>query len=180
MSKSVDRYQRICLVLSALFVLAAPAADTPRAQTSADARLRALYTEEWKWRQQEVAGNDQYAIAAASNRFPRVDPASQQARLAYWTRTLAALDAIPFDQLSAEEKVNAEVFRASVRGLANDVRFKTYEAPFNSDTFFWTEFTPRQGFTYGSIVLSRPMTDTRGTVKPRARPARMLAICSSK
>ena len=35
-------------------------------------------------------------------------------------------------------------------------------------------------FTYGSIVLSRPTTDTRGTVKPRASPARMLAICSSK
>ena len=26
------------------------------------------------------------------------------------------------------------------------MRFRTYEAPFNSDTFFWTEFTPRQGF----------------------------------
>ena len=35
-------------------------------------------------------------------------------------------------------------------------------------------------FRYGSIVLSRPTTETRGTVKPRARPARMLAICSSK
>jgi uncharacterized protein (DUF885 family) len=75
-----------------------------------------------------------------------VDPASQQARLAYWTKTLAALDSIPFEQLSPEEKVNAQVFRASIRALANDIRFKTYEAPFNSDTFFWTEFTPRQGF----------------------------------
>ena len=56
------------------------------------------------------------------------------------------LDAIPFDQLSPEEKVNAQVFRTSIRALANDVRFRTYEAPFNSDTFFWTEFTPRQGF----------------------------------
>ena len=113
---------------------------------SADARLRALYTEEWKWRQQEIARSDQYAEARASDRFPRVDPASQQARLAYWTKTLATLDAIPFDQLSAEEKVNAQVFRTSIRALANDVRFRTYEAPFNSDTFFWTEFTPRQGF----------------------------------
>ncbi len=26
------------------------------------------------------------------------------------------------------------------------MKFRTYEAPFNSDTFFWTEFTPRQGF----------------------------------
>jgi hypothetical protein len=29
--------------------------------------------------------------------------------------------------------------------LATDIRFRTYEAPFNSDTFFWTEFTARQG-----------------------------------
>jgi uncharacterized protein (DUF885 family) len=55
------------------------------------------------------------------------------------------LDTIPFDELSPEEKVNAQVFRASIRALANDVRFRTYEAPFNSDTFFWTSFTPRQG-----------------------------------
>jgi uncharacterized protein (DUF885 family) len=50
--------------------------------------------------------------------FP-VDAASQQARLAYWTKTLATLDTIPFDQLSPEEKVNAQVFRASIRALAN-------------------------------------------------------------
>jgi uncharacterized protein (DUF885 family) len=25
------------------------------------------------------------------------------------------------------------------------VKYRTYEAPFNSDTFFWTDFTPRQG-----------------------------------
>ena len=80
------------------------------------------------------------------DRFPRVDAASQQARLAYWTRALATLDSIPFDQLSPDEQINAQVFRTTVRALANDVRYKTYEAPFNSDTFFWTEFTPRQGF----------------------------------
>jgi hypothetical protein len=33
---------------------------------------------------------------------------------------------------------------------------------------------------YGSMVVSRPTTETRGTLKPRARPARMLTICSSK
>jgi uncharacterized protein (DUF885 family) len=146
MSNIVDRHASICLVLCALFVLSSPAAETHRAQTSADARLRALYTEEWQWRQQQTARGDQYAAAGASDRFPRVDPASQQARLAYWMRTLAALNAIPFDQLSAEEKVNAQVFGASIRALANDVKFRTYETPFNSDTFFWTEFTPRQGF----------------------------------
>ena len=28
-----------------------------------------------------------------------------------------------------------------------DLRFKTYQTPFNADSFFWTEFTPREGFS---------------------------------
>jgi uncharacterized protein (DUF885 family) len=121
---------------------------------AADARLRALYTAEWTWRQREMARrSDAPGDAGASDRFPRVDAASQQARLAYWTRALATLDSIPFAQLSPEEQVNAQVFGVSVRALANDVRYKTYEAPFNSDSFFWTEFTARQGF--GSIDAYR-------------------------
>jgi uncharacterized protein (DUF885 family) len=114
---------------------------------SADERLRALYTAEWTWRQREMARrSDAPGEAGAADHFPRVDAPSQQARLAYWTRVLAALDSIPLDQLSPEERINAQVFGTSIRALANDVRYKTYEAPFNSDTFFWTEFTPRQGF----------------------------------
>jgi uncharacterized protein (DUF885 family) len=134
-----------CLVLVPLLVLARPAAQTPSDSASADARLRALYTEEWNWRRKELARSGDQP-GDLSDHFPKVDGASQQARLAYWTRTLATLDTIPVDQLSPEEKVNAAVFRTSIRALANDVRFRTYEAPFNSDTFFWTEFTPRQGF----------------------------------
>jgi uncharacterized protein (DUF885 family) len=107
---------------------------------AADARLRELYTEEWNWRQKEGLRG------GGGDRFPRVDAASQQARLAYWTKTLAAVDAIAFDQLSAEEKINAQIFRTSLRELISDIEYKTYEAPFNSDTFFWTSFTPRQGF----------------------------------
>ena len=132
------------ILLCSLIALSSSAAQTPQA-LSADARLRALYTEEWNWRQKELARTGDQ-VGDASDHFPKVDAASQQARLSYWTKTLAALDAIPFDQLSAEENVNAQVFRTSIRALANDVKFKTYEAPFNSDTFFWTEFTPRQGF----------------------------------
>jgi uncharacterized protein (DUF885 family) len=133
------------LVVAAFLALSPHAAETQRDATAADARLRALYTEEWNWRQKELArGGEQ--PGDAGDRFPRVDAASQQARHAYWTRALATLDGIPFDQLSSEEKVNAQIFRTSIRALANDVRYRTYEAPFNSDTFFWTEFTPRQGF----------------------------------
>ena len=41
--------------------------------------------------------------------------------------------------------MNARVFRASLQALVNDARFRLYETPFNSDTFFWTSFTPLQG-----------------------------------
>ncbi|MBP9946017.1 MAG: DUF885 family protein [Vicinamibacteria bacterium] len=78
-------------------------------------------------------------------RFARVDAASQAARLEYWTKALNALNEIPFDQLSSEEKVNARVFGASLQALSDDTRFRLYETPFNSDTFFWSSFTPRQG-----------------------------------
>src|SRR5690606_9017490 len=138
-SRSFIRRSLVALTFCAALGLA-PAARAQRDSGSADARLQALYTEEWNWRQRELGRGD-------ANRFPRVDAASQQARLAYWTKTLAALDTIPLDALSPDEKVNAQVFGASLRALANDVRFRTYEAPFNSDTFFWTSFTPRQGFS---------------------------------
>jgi uncharacterized protein (DUF885 family) len=121
-------------------------AQSQPAPSPADARLRALYTEEWTWRQQE--------LGRGSDRFPRVDARSQQARLAYWTRALATLDTIPFDQLSPEEQINAQIFRTSLRALASDVQYRTYEAPFNSDTFFWTDFTPRQAFATAAAYRS--------------------------
>ena len=148
---SLTRFALASLAVASLVPFTRIVAQTP---TSADARLRALYTAEWTWRQQDNARrSDEPGEAGASDHFPRVDAASQQARLAYWTRALATLDSIPFDQLSAEEKINYHVFRTSVRALVNDVRYKTYEAPFNADSFFWTEFTPRQGF--GSIDIYR-------------------------
>ena len=143
----VTRVVLTCVALVATLVLSPSAVETQPDATSADARLRALYTEEWNWRRTELArAGDGPGDAAASDRFPKVDAASQQARLEYWTRALKTLDGIPFDQLSPEEKVNAEIFRTSLQALASDVKYRTYEAPFNSDTFFWTDVTPRQGF----------------------------------
>jgi uncharacterized protein (DUF885 family) len=37
------------------------------------------------------------------------------------------------------------VFRRSIQTQADDARFKTYEAPFNADTFFWSGLSPRSG-----------------------------------
>ena len=85
----------ICVLITVALSVSPLSAESQPAPSSADDRLRALYTEEWNWRQQELG-------RGTGDRFPRVDAASQQARLAYWTRTLATLDTIPFDQLSSE------------------------------------------------------------------------------
>jgi uncharacterized protein (DUF885 family) len=148
MSRPIEHVVLICFLITVARWFSSVSAQ-PQADTSADARLRALYTEEWNWRQEELGRGD-----AASDRLPRVDAASQQARLAYWTRTLTTLDTMAFDQLSPEEQINAQIFRTSLRALASDVRYRTYEAPFNSDTFFWTDFTPRQGFATAAAYRS--------------------------
>lgn len=136
------------LVLALL--LSAPAALVAQTSTNeADQRLKALYTAEWDWRQKEFARvPGEVGRRAADDHLPRVDAATQQKRLEYWQKTLADLDKIPLDRLSPEEKINAQVFRAVIEEQSVDVRYKTYEAPFNADTFFWTGFTPREG--YGS------------------------------
>lgn len=126
------------LCLCAALLPASARAQSQGDTTSADTRLRALYTDEWTWRQREMGRGE-------GGRFARVDAASQAARLEYWTKALNALNEIPFDQLSSEEKVNARVFGASLQALSDDTRFRLYETPFNSDTFFWSSFTPRQG-----------------------------------
>ncbi len=110
---------------------------------SASERLRALYSEEWDWRRREFQRNDS---GGGPTRFADIDPAAQQRRRDYWTRALAQLDSIPYASLSADEQVNYQVFRTSLRADAADIEFGLHETPFNSDTFFWTSFTPRSGF----------------------------------
>lgn len=135
--------------LALALLLAAPAALLAQtsATSAADQRLKALYDAEWDWRQQEFARvPGEFGSHADDDHLPRVDAATQGRRLAYWQKTLAALDEIPLGQLSAEEKINAQVFRAVIEEQIVDVRYRNYETPFNSDTFFWTEFTPQAGF----------------------------------
>ena len=113
------------------------AAATP-APSAADARLRALYEREWAWRLNEYAQREVDGRSQSTDRLPRVDPASQRARLTYWEGVLRELDAIPVAELSQAERLNADVFRESITAMANEVRFRDYEIPFNSDSFFWT------------------------------------------
>jgi uncharacterized protein (DUF885 family) len=123
-----------------------PAAGETAAPSSADARLKALYEREWAWREQEgLRGRRGAGGDGGPDHLPSVAPATQARRLAYWTQVLAELDTIPEAALSPEEKVNAQIFRRSIATFVTDLRFKTYEAPFNADTFFWDGLAPRSG-----------------------------------
>lgn len=112
--------------------------------SAADERLKALYEAEWAWRVEELAV-DPEGGRAQRNRFPRVDPASQQRRLEYWSNALEELRAIPYERLSKEERINADVFRTALEAFVAEIRFKEYQDAFG----FWTRMAPRQG--YGSV-----------------------------
>ncbi|MDP5070648.1 MAG: DUF885 family protein, partial [Congregibacter sp.] len=140
---------RLAAVFFLLLALAACSASSiqPATGTStADAQLVALYEGEWLWRQNEAAmQRDDSGEWVAKASLPDVSAAAQQRRLVYWESALAQLDAIEFTQLSADALINAAVFRQIVKTLANDARYKTYEAPLNSDSFFWSGLHPQNG-----------------------------------
>ncbi|MBS0571094.1 MAG: DUF885 family protein [Proteobacteria bacterium] len=120
-------------------------AATP-APGSADAKFEAIYTTEWKWRQQQFpGGDDESDSAAVPDRLPRVDASSQAVRLKYWDDVLASLAAIPVDELSPDNRINYAVYKPQIADLAADVRFRQYEMPFNSDSQFWSDL----GFVSG-------------------------------
>ena len=64
---------------------------------SADARFKAIYTQEWSWRREQFPGVDSEdrEASAHDDRLPAVDAKAQAARLQYWTDVLHRLDAIP-------------------------------------------------------------------------------------
>lgn len=115
---------------------------------AADAQLRSLYESEWDWRQRENARQQtDSGDWEPSDRWPEVDEAAQSRRLAYWREALTTLADIDRSKLSAEEAINAAVFEQIIETLVSDVEFKAYEAPLNSDTFFWSRLHPRnRGF----------------------------------
>ena len=135
-----------CSALLGGLVLLASVSGLEAHAASADEQLRALYEAEYSWRQAQWGQvRDAQGGWRDGPALPHVDAATQRDRLTYWDSSLAQLAAIPRTALSAEGKVNAAVFEQIVTTLADEVRFATYEAPLNSDTFFWSGLYPRMG-----------------------------------
>ena len=121
-----------------------PSAAAPQ---SADAQLRAIYTSEWKWREQQFPdqGDEKKPVP---DHLPKVDRATQDMRLHYWENVLRKLDEIPRAQLSQKEQLNYDVYRPEIENSIADQKFRLYEMPANSDSAFWTDlgYTARRPF----------------------------------
>ncbi len=84
---------------------------------SADARLKAIYTDEWKWREEQFPDNedsqkpDSGSLAQGRSRHLR-----RRASPCGRTRS-RKLDAIPRDELSPAERINYEVYRPQIETL---------------------------------------------------------------
>jgi uncharacterized protein (DUF885 family) len=114
---------------------------------SVDSRLKAIYSAEWKWREDQFP-DDEDSQKPIQDHLPKVDPATQAMRLAKWQDTLAQLDALPRADLSAPEQLNYAVYHPQIETLIANQRFRDYEMPANSDTTFWTDlgYTARRPF----------------------------------
>lgn len=122
-------------------------ASNQPAPNAATRQLRALYEAEWAWRQAQFAQvRDDDGQWQAGDHLPSVTPEAWARRAAYWADVLQKLETIPEAGLSREERINAAVFRTSLAADLNNVRYRTYEAPFNSDSFFWGYLNPRQPY----------------------------------
>ncbi|HVK82078.1 MAG TPA: DUF885 family protein [Verrucomicrobiae bacterium] len=113
--------------------------------SDADRTLRALYEADWAWSMQDyVQIDDGEGGITEGDHLPSVTPAAQARRVAHWQETLTALDAIPADQLSEGERVNASVLRTNLDIALADARYREWEMPFNSDSSFWSYLSERQ------------------------------------
>jgi uncharacterized protein (DUF885 family) len=114
---------------------------------NADSRFRALYTAEWKWREEQFADGEDGQRPIADH-LPKVDPATQAQRLKVWEDLLGKLDTIPRARLSSREQINYDIYRPQIEVLIANQRFRDFEMPANSDTSFWTDlgYTARRPF----------------------------------
>jgi len=140
---------RPALLAALLAALAGACSQQPQPspRQAADARFRAIYEAEWRWRKEQFPGGEDRTEPVADH-LPKVDPASQEQRRRYWEDTLHKVEAVPRASLSPGEQLNYDIYRAQLQVLIDDQRFRDFEMPANSDTSFWTDLghTARRPF----------------------------------
>ncbi|UAJ09932.1 DUF885 domain-containing protein [Glacieibacterium megasporae] len=128
------------IVVSPPLAGAAPAAAA--VASPADQQLKAIYDAEWVWRQKEFAQVSEGLRSKDDDHFPAVTAADWTRRRAYWQDVLDKIGRIPAAQLSPEQRLNAAVLTESLRAQVANIDYRTYEAPLNSDSYFWGDVKP--------------------------------------
>jgi uncharacterized protein (DUF885 family) len=131
------RLRPFALFLAAITITLVPLLAEAAAPPSgdADARFKAIWTQEWAWRQKEMPQRNASPIGG----LPHADAATQERHYAYWTNVLKQLQAVPQADLSPEQQVNYTVYLNQIQNLVDTGRFRAWEMPFNSDSAFWSE-----------------------------------------
>lgn len=122
------------LLISPALAVAKPA--TP--SEDADAAFTAIHEKEWDWRKKQYGADAEDPDFSRRARLSDVDASTQSARLAVWEDVLRQLDGIDAEKLSPEQRINYRIYRPQIENLAAEVRFRTYEMPFNADSSFWS------------------------------------------
>jgi uncharacterized protein (DUF885 family) len=135
------------LLFTALATLLGGCAPGSGHRQTADDRFRAVYEAEWRWRKEQWPGGED-RTAPIADHLPKEDPATQQQRRDTWEQTLRKVNAISRAELSAEQQINYDIYRAQLQVLIDNQRFRDFEMPANSDSTFWTDigYTARRPF----------------------------------
>jgi uncharacterized protein (DUF885 family) len=119
------------------------AAKSAAPENAVDVQFKAIYTADAKWRRAAYGESDEDEKKHLQPaHIPHVDAATQQRELEHWNDVVMQLDKLDAARLSADERVNFEVYRAQVVVDRNDQAFREYERPANSDSQFWGEIAP--------------------------------------
>jgi uncharacterized protein (DUF885 family) len=105
--------------------------------SSPAAGFKAIYTADAAWRRAQRGETDDDNNEKILPTLPKVDPASQQARLAHFSEVINQLDELKVDDLSPADKINFRIYRTQLVVVIHNQKFRDYEMPVNSDSSFW-------------------------------------------
>ena len=138
-------------IAAALLVLSVSAFGQDAAKASApkpaDVAFQSIYRADEVWRRAlrgSVSKEDEDRRLPPEH-LAHVDAATQAKALTHWQSVLADLSKVDSAALSPEEHLNFEVYRAQIVVERNDVAFREYERPVNSDSQFWGFIAPIDG-----------------------------------
>lgn len=120
-----------------IMVQAAMAADS-----SVDARFKAIYTKEWAWRKAQFAIQDEEnKREPLPDYLPSATPQAEAARLTYWQNVMKQVGAIPRARLSPKVQTDYDVYKPQIAALIASQEFRDFEMPVNSDSAFYSDIT---------------------------------------